>query len=250
MVVGMNKFQEYFRDYSDQYILIGGAACDILFEANDNTFRATRDLDMVLVIEALTADFATVFWRFIEAGKYRNKVTSIGKPQFYRFDKPEDPEFPKMIELFARTEVVLKEDKGLTPVHIDDDVSSLSAILLNDDYYKLLKEGKEVVNGISVLRLEYLILFKARAYLDLSIRKKNGEHVDTKNIRKHKNDILKIIGELLLVEIELGEDSIKADILAFIDEIIAEPYEENVLVNYGLHNKEIIERLRELYKLQ
>ena len=38
-------------------VLIGGAACDILFESNEVNFRATRDLDMVLIIEALTPEF-------------------------------------------------------------------------------------------------------------------------------------------------------------------------------------------------
>ena len=63
---------------------------------------------------------------------------------------------------------------GLTPIHIDDEVSSLSAILLNEDYYAVLLAGKEVVSELSVLRPEYLLLFKAKAYLDLKERKENG----------------------------------------------------------------------------
>ena len=60
-------------------------------------------------------------------------------------------------------------------------MSSLSAILLDDDYYHVLLEGKSNANGLSVLRPEYLILFKAKAYLDLKQRKENGENVDSKN---------------------------------------------------------------------
>ena len=52
MVKGLDTFQKYFKDYEEQYVLIGGAACDILFESNEVNFRATRDLDMVLIIEA------------------------------------------------------------------------------------------------------------------------------------------------------------------------------------------------------
>lgn len=37
-----------------------------------------------------------------------------------------------------------------------------------------------------------LIPFKMKAYLDLSMRKKNGEHVDSKNIKKHKNDVFRL----------------------------------------------------------
>ena len=54
MVKGLDTFRKYFESYENQYVLIGGAACDIVFESNDTTFRATRDLDMVLIVEALT----------------------------------------------------------------------------------------------------------------------------------------------------------------------------------------------------
>ena len=182
-------------------MLIGGAACDIVFESNDTAFRATRDLDMVLIVEALTPEFGEKFWEFIQDGGYRNKSTNGQKPQFYRFDKPEDDSYPKMIELFCRSNFELREMTGIMPVHIDDKVSSLSAILLNDDYYRILMDGKVVRNELSVLRPEYLILFKAKAYLDLNQRKVNGEEVDSKNISKHKKDILRIAAELVLESI-------------------------------------------------
>ena len=44
MVKGLDTFQKYFADFEEQYVLIGGAACDILFESNEVNFRATRDL--------------------------------------------------------------------------------------------------------------------------------------------------------------------------------------------------------------
>ena len=174
MVKGLDTFSRYFEDYKDQYVLIGGAACDIIFESNDVIFRATRDLDMVLIVEALTPQFGEKFWNFIVDGKYRNKVTNGGKPQFYRFDKPEDESYPKMIELFCRTDFELKDAEGITPIHIDDEISSLSAILLNEEYYELLKTGQIIVDGIPVLRPTCLIPFKMKAYLDLSMRKKSG----------------------------------------------------------------------------
>ena len=65
MVKGLDTFQKYFADYEEQYVLIGGAACDILFESNEVNFRATRDLDMVLIVEALTPEFGEKFWKFI-----------------------------------------------------------------------------------------------------------------------------------------------------------------------------------------
>ena len=47
MVTGLNVFRDYFADDTDKYVLIGGAACDIVFTSNDATFRATKDLDLL-----------------------------------------------------------------------------------------------------------------------------------------------------------------------------------------------------------
>lgn len=41
MVRGLDTFREYFRGFENQYVLIGGAACDILFANNEGQFRAT-----------------------------------------------------------------------------------------------------------------------------------------------------------------------------------------------------------------
>ena len=90
-----------------------------------------------------------------------------------------------MIELFCRSDFELREMTGITPIHIDDTVSSLSAILLNDDYYNILLKGISVEKGLSVLRPEYLILFKSKAYLDLKQRKAAGKFVDSNDIKKH-----------------------------------------------------------------
>lgn len=216
MVKGLDVFRKYFTDYEDQYVLIGGAACDIVFESNEVNFRATRDLDIVLIIEALTPKFAERFWDFIVAGRYRNKTTNDGKPQFYRFDKPEENSFPKMIELFCRSDFKLENAEGIIPIHIDDEISSLSAILLDDDYYKVLLDGKVVRNGLSVLRPEYIILFKAKAYLDLKERKETGGTVDSNDIKKHKKDILRIAADLMLEKVIDLPVSVNEDMHMFI----------------------------------
>lgn len=248
MVKGIDIFRRYFTEYEEQYVLIGGAACDIVFESNDTAFRATRDLDMVLIVEALTPEFGEKFWEFIQDGGYRNKSTNGQKPQFYRFDKPENDAYPKMIELFCRSNFELREMTGITPIHIDDEVSSLSAILLNDDYYRILLEGKVVRNGLSVLRPEYLILFKAKAYLDLKQRKDSGEAVDSKNISKHKKDILRIAAELTLESIGALPAAVETDIRIFIDSLIKDPFDSNSLKAYGLSNDEVVEVLHRVFE--
>ncbi len=216
MVKGIAQFREYFRDFTDQYVLIGGAACDISFENHNADFRATRDLDVVLIVEALTREFGLRFWEFIRDGGYQNRAKSSGKPQFYRFDKPRKEGFPSMIELFARTEYILEGDAELTPVHIDDNVSSLSAILLNDAYYQALLQGRDVIDGFSVLTHSWLIPFKAKAWLDLNERSRRGEHVDARDLKKHRNDIIRMAAELVLERCKLPKE-VKDDMASFIE---------------------------------
>ena len=77
MVKGIDMFREYFEEFTEQYVLIGGSACDISFHDNNMDFRATKDLDMVLVVEDLTKEFAQRFWKFIQQGKYRNQRAMV-----------------------------------------------------------------------------------------------------------------------------------------------------------------------------
>ena len=208
MVKGIDIFQEYFNEYTDQYVLIGGAACSVSFEEQDINFgRTTKDLDIVLIVEAQTKEFGERFWKFIKDGKYRIRAKSN------RFDKPEDERFPKMIELFSRTNYLLQEENGLTPIHIDDSVSSLSAILLNDAYYQALMDGRENMRGISVLKPEWIIPFKAKAWLDLREKK----DVDSSDIKKHRNDIIRIVSDMVLQKCILP-DEVRKDMEKFIEQ--------------------------------
>ena len=190
---GIDKFRERFAGHEGEYVLIGGSACDLLFGEAGQDFRATKDLDLVLLVEALTPGFGRAFWDFVREGGYENKQASSGRPQFYRFSKPKDPSFPTMLELFARTNLELADaGSGLAPIHIDDEVSSLSAILLDEDYYRLLVDNRTLVDGVAVLSVEGLIPFKAKAWLDLSERRAAGQGVDEKSVKKHRNDVCRL----------------------------------------------------------
>ncbi|MBR4900487.1 MAG: hypothetical protein IKZ46_06060 [Victivallales bacterium] len=157
-------------------------------------FRATHDLDIVLCVESLTAEFGKKFWEFIHLGGYQMQEKSDGTRKFYRFRNPSSMAYPDMIELFARKPDVFgeKELQGLTPIPLPDDISSLSAILLNDDYYSMMLANKVTWEGISLLTPEALIVLKAKAWMDLSDRKERGEHVDSKDVKKHRNDVLRL----------------------------------------------------------
>lgn len=89
---------------------------------------------MVHGLDKFKEYFGETFWQFIEDGGYEHREKSTGEKQFYRFMEPSKSDYPKMIELFSRKpgNFDLKFDTGLTPIHIDDSIISLSAILLND----------------------------------------------------------------------------------------------------------------------
>lgn len=194
MVVGLDRFAEHFAAHKDRYVLIGGAAAWLVLDDAGIDPRATKDLDIVLCVEALDARFAEAFWEFIRAGGYEIQEKSEGAKVFYRFRKPADSGYPAMIELFSRKPdaVVLGDDSHLTPIPVGEDVSSLSAILLDDTYYEFLHARKREMGGVSIVGEECLIPLKARAWLDLTARKAAGQPVDSRDIRKHRSDVLRL----------------------------------------------------------
>lgn len=248
MVSGIDIFREHFSNFKDQYTVIGGFACDLLMTDAGLDFRQTVDIDMVLTVEALTTEFAKAFWAFIDRGGYQARQRSNGKPEFYRFINPTDSAYPKMIELFSRPQnnVSLQPDTHLMPLHIDDEVSSLSAILLNDDYYHFLLDGRTVTDGISILDAEHIIPLKMKAWLDLKDKKAQGIHVNSRDIRKHRLDVFRLFQ---LVR-ESQRIVVPASVSADIDDFISQMQETDIrLSDIGIsRSKEsILEIYRNMY---
>jgi hypothetical protein len=225
MVKGLAVFRTWFADYADQYILIGGTAASLAMEEAGLEFRATKDLDIVLHVEALTPAFGRTFWQFIEAGGYEiRQASDTGRPSFYRFQKPSDTNFPVMVELFSRAPDALQPPAGarLTPIPFDEAVSSLSAILLDDTYYAFILAGRRTVDGLPWVGEDRLIALKAVAWLDLRTRQAQGEQVDAKNIRKHANDVLRL-SQLLTPATRIALDAkIALDMRRFLDAAAAD----------------------------
>lgn len=194
MVRGIEKFKEYFAAYPDNYVIIGGTACDLITEEAGLVARATKDIDIILVIEALSTDFVQTFWEFIKEGNYKRTESGGEERKYYRFIDPENSDYPKQIELFSRTPDVIKIDPDLhlTPIPVDDDLSSLSAILLDDDFYNYVIEHSEIVDNIHRAKLESIIVLKAKAFIDITKRIAQGVNEDSKNLKKHRNDAFKM----------------------------------------------------------
>lgn len=238
MVRGLDKLKEYLKDYPDNFIIIGGTACDIIINEAGFTPRATKDIDIILVVEALNADFVKQFWKFITDGNYERKEKSEEERRYYRFIKPENKDFPFQIELFARNPDLLDLDEGthMTPIPVDDDLSSLSAILLDDTYYKYLIENSTIEDDVQLANIQALICLKAKAYLDISKRITAGGIEESKHLRKHKGDVFRLA--VMLAETDLFEipDVIKADMKEFVDTIKDDLPDKQLFKTMGLGN--------------
>lgn len=194
MARGLSHFGQYFTGDEAKYVLIGGVPTVLLLEEGGLTARATKDFDVVLCIEALTPDFGRKLWRYVEEGGYQIREQGPEPHRFYRFIKPSNPQCPQMLEFFARAPgfAPLADGAHLTPVPLGEAVASLSAILLDDDYYAFIHAHKRVLDGLSIVSEMCLIPLKARAWLDLSARKAAGEAVGEDDFRKHRKDVIRL----------------------------------------------------------
>jgi len=238
-------FAEHFSDFQDNYVVIGGTACELVMADAGFKFRATRDIDMVIVAEEINEPFGQAFWKFIDEGGYQSHRDREGE-NYYRFDKPTNDNYPKMIELFCRKplEDFRKGNGTFTPIHIGEDITSLSAIVLNEAYVDILNRGKIVLQNLTVLKSEYLIIFKARAHIDLKQKQREGYTTKSHDIKKHLLDVIRILAILDIDELlQSGElsklsEELRADLNTFINEI---DQNERVSIQ-GLNEKEYILR--------
>lgn len=253
MVKGIDVFREHFARHADQFVLIGGTAATLAMEHAGLEFRATKDLDIVLHIEALNVEFGEVFWKFVEEGGYEiRQASATGKPVFYRFQKPANERFPFMLELFCRAPdgIVLAEGSHLTPIPLDEAAASLSAILLDNDYYAFIMAGRKESDGLPWVGEDRLIPLKATAWLELSARKAKGENVDAKNIRKHANDVIRL-SQLLAPESRFPIAArIADDLNRFLDGVTADRSLDPKSLKLNNTIAEIVQRIAQAYDLE
>lgn len=248
-IKGLELFREKFKGYEDCYTVIGGAACNILFSEEAYDFRTTKDIDMIILLEDRYQEFAKLFWEFVREGGYRCGWKQSEDLHFYRFTEPENG-YPEQIELFSRKpDYHLESDSQIIPIHIDEDVQSLSAILLNDDFYALMHQGRRVVNGICVLDAAYLIPFKAYAWLDLLKKKEAGFHVNEKDLKKHKYDVFRLLQIINVTErIRLSGLPLQA-MMEFLSKVQKEHLRlEQIGLDFTM--EEGLAGLRELYQIE
>lgn len=250
MVKGLDKFKEYFKYFPGSYVIIGGTACDIIIGAAGLTPRATKDIDIILIVEALTPAFVRHFWEFIKDGNYEKREKSTEERKYYRFLKPVNTDFPHQIELFSRKPDILdlEGELHLTPIPVDDDLSSLSAILLNDVYYRFTIAHCIIEDDLNRANTEALICLKAKAFLDMQARKDKGEKVDERHIRKHKADVFRLVLFLTPETAFSLPGSIKTDLQLFVNNIKNNLPDPAIFKEMGAGNVDTIALLNQLVK--
>lgn len=257
MVRGIDKFREFFKDYADNYIIIGGTACEVHEEAYAQTPRATKDIDIILVVEALTPKFVSRFWEFVKAGGYKERNKGLGgdgspRHEYFRFMRPADVTFPYQVELFSRSLGLLNfpDDARITPIPTDENLSSLSAILMDDDYYRFTIEHSVLEDGIHIADISSLICLKGKAFVDLSDRKQRGEQVDSKNIQKHKKDVFRLAAMLSPADHFDLPGQIKSDMSAFIEKVYLKKPNSDFFRSAGLQGLDadiILEQIKKSF---
>lgn len=231
MVPGLEVFRNWFRDYPNRYVVIGGTACNLILAQYGAPERATHDIDMVIVAESFDDAFYRRFVSFVRQGGYQGRGRA-DKPVLYRFERPSDRSFPPKIELLSkRPDHLAGIETDLGRFRNIDATGSLSAILLDSEYYGLLDRGIEIVEGIPVLGLHYLPIFKIHAWANLSDDKAAGKAVHRDEINKHRRDVLR-----LCALFEPGtEIAVPSSIVHEVKRFVTErPWDDNMMKNLGL----------------
>lgn len=257
MVIGLDKFREAFADFSDCYVIIGGTACDIVLRDTNMRARATDDIDMLLIVEKMTPEFGTTLWAFIKDGGYdpgKRKKDDEKSPTYvmYSFENAKDG-YPAKIEFLSRHSDLLGEPSGfhLEPIPFEEDVSSLSAIMMDDDNYELTIHNSFIEEGLQFASPAALICLKAKAYLNLSVDKANGRQVNTKDIKKHLTDVLKLIATASLPEPIQVPQQVFESIINYADivtEMLPSQPLEAALVRSSDDIKAFVERLKNSFR--
>ena len=94
----------------------------------------------------------------------------------------------------------------------------------------------------------YLIPFKAKAWMDLTDRKAAGEHVDSKNIKKHKNDVFRLTELIDPTAKVVAPQGVYADIQEFVQRMKKENLDIKQLGLVGRTKEKILEELKAMYE--
>ena len=103
------------------------------------------------------------------------------------------------------------------------------------------------IDGVRVLAPEYIIPFKAKAWLDLCDKRDSGYPVDEKDIKKHKNDVARLTTILSEANVIQLPKEVILDMQEFIREFEQVPVDIRALKIKGITSQQIVNRLKKIY---
>lgn len=184
---GLSHFEHYFRELKENYVVVGGFATIMLLDKEmDAHGKATYDIDLVLLTTTST-QMADKIKSYVKEGGYTIQKGQKEEYQYFRFVDPEVDGFAKEIELFAAEEYGIELDEGqrIIPIDPDEGLYSLSAIMLDKEYFEMIKNNIVDIDGVPCSNSQATILLKMSAMYDLY-------HREDKKWKKHRRDILKL----------------------------------------------------------
>jgi len=107
-----------------------------------------------------------------------------------------------------------------------------------------------VLSELSIVGPDRLIPLKARAWLDLRKRRDAGERIDERDVRKHRNDIIRLYNVLDPATAVAAPDSIRADLRQFLSRLPGESGLDLPALGFRSTTiEEIVRRLSGVYQL-
>lgn len=186
-LAGLSHFEAHFRELKDQYVIVGGFATLMLLDREiPNHGKATHDIDLVL-LTSTSVEMANKIKSYVREGGYTIQKGKQERYQYYRFVNPKEEGYAKEIELFASEEYGIELDEGqrIIPIDPEEGLYSLSAIMLDAEYFDMIKHNIEEIGGIPYSNTLATMLLKMSAVYDLY-------HRGDDKWKKHRRDILKL----------------------------------------------------------
>ena len=243
---GLSHFENYFKDFRDHYVVVGGFATLMLLDKQlEGHGKATHDIDLVLLTNA-SVEMSQQIKSYITEGGYSIQKGQEDAFLYYRFFAPKVKWFAKEIEIFASNEQNLQLDvhQRIIPIDPKEGLYSLSAIMLDGEYFEMIKNNIDYSNQVPCTNTLATIMLKISAFYDLKAR---GDD----KWKKHRRDIIKLA--LILT----GEEHIElkgrmvADVKLFmkhIDELNDKMIKQITGMN-GIFQRDIAEVLRGVFKV-
>lgn len=240
----IRHFCSHFAGHEESFVLIGGSACSCWYADSPTSFRGTRDIDVVIVVEALNREFVDLLVSYLRGNGYaswvRHPHDGPAKRVMYRFVNPANRQAAAQIELLSRSGEIrrIESMQRAVPLKAEGEYTGLSGIVLDDAYYDFIRTQRQTVMGCPVLSLPALVLLKIKAFLNLgaaaaaAAAPPQGSDSAADNCKKHRNDVFFMLAtmepELYATPIPLAP-ALMEDLSSFTAQFMNDPSAESAV---------------------